>query len=65
MPVLLTRALYPELCALEGDGEARALLPLRPGKLVNFPAWMGSDLDIMTDCDALLKEWNAREGSVG
>ena len=64
-PVLFTRALYPELRALEGDVGARAVLRRHPGKTVAFPAWTGSDLDTSADYDALRKEWSARKRNVG
>jgi molybdenum cofactor cytidylyltransferase len=64
-PVLFTRALYPELRALEGDVGARAVLRRHRGKTVAFPAWMGGDLDTTADYDALQKEWSARKRNVG
>jgi len=64
-PVLFTRALYPELRALEGDVGARAVLRRHRGKTVAFPGWLGSDLDTAADYDALRKEWSARKRNVG
>jgi molybdenum cofactor cytidylyltransferase len=63
-PVLFTRALYPELCGLEGDVGARAVLRRHRGETIAFPAWRGGDLDTTADYAALQRTWEARKGNV-
>jgi molybdenum cofactor cytidylyltransferase len=50
-PVLFTRALLPELVGLRGDRGAKAVLERHAGRgrVVEFPAWRGSDVDTPAD----------------
>ncbi len=50
-PVLFTRPLFPELVGLGGDRGAKGVLERHAarGRIVEFPAWRGSDVDTPAD----------------
>lgn len=58
-PVLFDRCLFGELRRLDGDTGARRILAAhRPqGRLVEFPAWRGQDIDTNDDYVRTLEIW--------